>query len=156
MLIPDYVSKYTDRFKSGDPVTLVWDMLPPSAPPAPTPAPGSAAAQSPASGPAPIPPPLELKTDSDHLRAIFPVAPDSKAIDWGYVLPAEFVAADSTTVTARLRVSGKSWTEVSRLQPGQRFLARSPLTHPGGLAVINDVASESNGNTSSVRPQSRR
>ncbi len=51
-LIPDYVSKYTGRFKPGDPVTLVWDMLPPSAPPAPTPAPGSAAAQSPASGPA--------------------------------------------------------------------------------------------------------
>jgi hypothetical protein len=31
--IPEYIAKYTDRFKPGDHITLIWNMLPPRVPP---------------------------------------------------------------------------------------------------------------------------
>jgi hypothetical protein len=157
--IPEYVSKYTNRFKPGDKVTLVWNMLPPRpAASAETP-PASAAkapsgntagaekpagvdAKPPSSGSAaqpPAPPPVILKTESDLLLAIF-AQEGTKGGDTGYILPAEFLAADAKTVTVKLRVPDNTLQAVTSIPPGKRLRATSPMSQATDVAAVSTAA----------------
>ena len=71
--IPEYITKYTDRFKPGDHITLIWNMLPPPVPPSAAASEKDTAKPSAAGGtpaPAGAPPTVVLKTESDLLMAI--------------------------------------------------------------------------------------
>src|SRR5262249_42826569 len=145
--IPDHVTKYLDRFKAGDQIVLVWDMIPPRPAAPPAPAPEAAAAPKPedaakdgeakpaapqgrrgAPPAAPPPPPVVLKTESDVLLFI-DTAQASKAahIDTGYILPAQFVSGDAAgkTVTVKLKVSDEALKGFGAVQSGRRFRATS-------------------------------
>jgi len=148
--IPGYISKYTDRFKPGDHITLIWNMLPPPVPanaaqgekdaakpstPGGTPAAPSAVA---------VPPPLVLKTESDLLMSI-----DSSdrtkgtKIGTGFILPAEFVSADAKTVTVKLHVADTTLRAVASMQPGTWLRATSPMSQPTEEAVVSAVTTTS-------------
>jgi hypothetical protein len=141
--IPEYISKYTDRFKPGDRVTLIWNMLPP-----PVPASASAGekeAAKPSTGgkteppatPAP-PPPVVLKTESDVLVAIDSSDGAKGArIASGFILPAEFVSADRKTVTVKLRVPDTALGALASIPSGSWVRATSPMSQPTDVAAIS-------------------
>jgi hypothetical protein len=157
--IPGYVSKYIDRFKPGDRVMLVWDMLP-TRPEAVAQAPqvgtgkpasgNSITAEKPSSGdakpsssgnvqpPAPLSP-VVLKTESDVLLAIWSYDPKNTSINTGYVLPAEFVSAEANMVTMKLRVPEKAFQAVESMQPGQWLQATSSMSQPTEEAAVSAV-----------------
>ena len=154
--IPGYISKYISRFKPGDRVMLVWNMLPPrpdatpakpataGAPPETTdkaasgdakPSSSSGAAQVPAT-----PPPIVLKSESDLLLSIdsYESMKGSK-IDTGYILPAEFVAADAGAVTVKLRVADNILRTIASIPPGKWLRATSPMSQPTDVAALSAV-----------------
>jgi hypothetical protein len=150
--IPQHVAKTLDRFKPGDQIVLVWDMIPPKPPapattPAPTPAPNAppaadkAAAKEPPPGMYTAPLPVALKTETDVLLYIDTAAAMKAAkLDTGYILPAEFVSGDPKTVTVKLKVSDQTLQAFSTIQAGKRFRATSPLHQPGDIAMITEVS----------------
>jgi len=147
--IPEYISKYTDHFKPGDHVTLIWNMLPPPVP-ASAPAGEKEAAKPSTPGTAAQPaapaaaPPIVLKTESDLLMAIFSSdATKGSKDDSGFILPAEFVSADPKTVTVKLRVSDTTLRAVASMQPGTRLRATSPMSQPTEVAEVSAVTTTS-------------
>jgi len=145
-----YISKYAGRFKPGDHITLIWNMLPPPVPanaaqgekdtarpstPGGTPAPPAAPA---------VPPPLVLKNESDLLMSI-----DSSdrtkgtKIGTGFILPTEFVSADARTVTVKLHVADTTLRAVASMQPGMWLRATSPMSQPAEEAVVSAVTTTS-------------
>jgi hypothetical protein len=165
-LIPEHVAKSVNRFKPGDRVMLVWDMIPrmeaatkksePEASPrpssqAPTDKPsdvaktavpdGSKASSSRDTQPATPPAPIVLKTESDTLLYIDSYeAMKTSKVDTGYILPAEFVSADAKMVTVKLRVPDSVLTAVTSIQPGKSIRVTSPMSQPTEVAAISAVA----------------
>jgi hypothetical protein len=153
--IPEYVSKYINRFKPGDRVMLVWNMLPPRAEAVaqrPAPAGGRAPTgsgdkpsvedanpASPGGTPQPPtpPPPVALKTESDVLLAIWSYEPKNDAINTGYVLPGEFVSAETNMVTIKLRVPENALRAAESMQPGQWLQATSPMSQPTEVTAVS-------------------
>jgi hypothetical protein len=147
--IPEYIAKYTDRFKPGDHITLIWNMLPPPAPPSAAASEKDAAKPSPAGGtPAPAapaaPPTVVLKTESDLLMSIDSSdATKSTKLNSGFILPAEFVSADGKTVTVKLRVADTTLQAMASMQPGTWLRATSPMAQPTEVAAISAVTTTS-------------
>ena len=153
--IPEYVSKYVDRFKPGDHVTLIWNMLPlePSTtagrsaatPVGPAkegakPSSSGTSAQQPA-----VPAPIVLKTERDVLMSIYSSdATKGAKIGSGYILPAEVVAMEAKTVTVKLRVPDHAVHAVASMQPGARLRATSSMSQPTDVAAVSAVTAVSN------------
>jgi hypothetical protein len=142
--IPPHVAKSLDRFKPGDQIVLVWDMIPPkppAPPPASTPAAGGKDEKQPPSGMYTAPLPVALKTETDAVLYIDTAAAMKAAkLDTGYILPAEFVSGDAKAVTVKLKVSDQALQGFGAIQAGKRFRATSPLHQPGDTAMISEVA----------------
>jgi hypothetical protein len=146
--IPEYIAKYADRFKPGDHVTLIWNMLPP---PVPASAPAGAATgekeaakpstpgKTEAPAPAAVPPPIVLKTESDLLMAIDSSDAKGTKLTSGFILPAEFVSADRKTVTVKLRVPDATLGVVAAIPPGTWVRATSPMSQPTDVAAVSAV-----------------
>ena len=124
-----------ERFEAGDRVLVMWDMLPPrSEVAAQEPPPGT---ETPARS---TPAPITLKTESDrvfHIESHQTMRNNN--IDVGYILPAEFVSADSITATLKLRVSAQILQSVLMAQPGDRIRVTSPMSQPSEVAAISAV-----------------
>jgi hypothetical protein len=148
--IPAYISKYTDRFKPGDHIMLIWNMLPPPVPANAAQGEKDTAKPSTAGGtPAPpaapaVPPPLVLKTESDLLMSIDAAdAAKGTKIGTGFILPAEFVSADAKTVTVKLHTADTTLRAVASMQPGTWLRATSPMSQPTEEAVVSAVTTTS-------------
>jgi hypothetical protein len=109
--IPDYVAKYVDRFKSGDRVLVVWDMI------------------------------GKKQADRVLAIWKYDDVKDPKGANTGYVLPVEFVSADveQRTVTFKARVSGKTSAALKSAQPGQWLKVTAPMDQPSQDAVITSI-----------------
>jgi len=147
--IPEYIAKYTDRFKPGDHITLIWNMLPPPVPPSaaasekdaakPTAAGGTPAPAAPAAQPTVV-----LKTESDLLMSIDSSdATKGTKLDTGFILPAEFVSAEAKTVTLKLHVADTTLRAVASMPPGTWLRATSPMNQPTEVAAISAVTTTS-------------
>ena len=133
--VADHVVGYIERFKAGDRVLLIWDMLPPRSEVAAQKAPPGTETPT-QSDPAPI----TLKTESDRVIYIDSYQTmRNNDIDVGYILPAEFVSADSITATLKLRVSEQILQSMLMAQPGDRIRVTSPLSQPSEVAAISAV-----------------
>jgi len=147
--IPEYIAKYTDRFKPGDHITLIWNMLPPPVPPSAAASEKDAAKPSAAGGtPAPAapaaPPTVVLKTESDLLMSIdSSAATKGTKLDTGFILPAEFVSAEAKTVTLKLHVADTTLRAVASMPPGTWLRATSPMNQPTEVAAISTVTTTS-------------
>ena len=147
--IPEYIAKYTDRFKPGDHITLIWNMLPPPVPPSAAASEKDAAKPSAAGGtPAPAapaaPPTVVLKTESDLLMSIDSSdATKGTKLDTGFILPAEFVSAEAKTVTLKLHVADTTLRAVASMPPGTWLRATSPMNQPTEVAAISAVTTTS-------------
>lgn len=147
--IPEYIAKYTDRFKPGDHLTLIWNMLPPPIPQGAATAEKEAAKPS-APGDTPAPaapvaaPTVVLKTESDLLMSIdLSDATKGAKLDTGYILPAEFVSAEAKTVTLKLHVADTTLRAVASMAPGTWLRATSPMNQPTEVAAISAVTTTS-------------
>ena len=147
--IPEYIAKYTDRFKPGDHLTLIWNMLPPPVPPSAAAGEKDAAKPS-AAGNTPVPaapaapPTVVLKTESDLLMSIDSSgAAKAPKLDTGFILPAEFVSADAKTVTLKLHVADTALRAVASMPPGTWLRATSPMHQPTEVAAISAVTTTS-------------
>jgi hypothetical protein len=156
--IPEHVGKYINRFKAGDRVMLVWDMIKRVEPNAaktnesgsgqesarntteksePDAAKKSAADSVKKSGPAVVSPAVVMKTETDVVMYIDSYdAMKSSKVDSGYILPAEFVSEDTATVTLRLHVPDSTLQAVKPARPGQWIRATSPMSQPTEVAAI--------------------
>jgi hypothetical protein len=147
--IPEYIAKYADRFKPGDHITLIWNMLPPPVPPSDAASEKDAGKPAAAAGtPAPAapvaPPTVVLKTESDLLLSIDSSdATKGAKLDTGFILPAEFVSAEAKTVTLKLRVADTILRAVASMPPGTSLRATSPMNHPTEVAAISAVTTTS-------------
>lgn len=103
--IPDHVVKYVDRFKMGDRVMLVWNMI--------------------------------GKKQAQTVIALW----DMKGVSSGYVLPIEFVSADTQgkTITFNMRVPEKNLAVLKGAKPGQWIRVTSPTDQPGPDAAITSI-----------------
>jgi len=147
--IPEYIAKYTDRFKPGDHITLIWNMLPPPVPPSAAAGEKDAAKSSAAGGtPAPAapaaPPTVVLKTESDLLMSIdsSEVTKGTK-LDTGFILPAEFVSAEAKSVTLKLHVADTILRAVASMPRGTWLRATSPMNQPTEVTAIAAVTTTS-------------
>lgn len=146
--IPEYIAKYTDRFKPGDHITLIWNMLPSPVPPSAAAsedaAKPSAAGGTPAPAAPAAPPTVVLKTESDLLMSIDSWdATKGTRLEAGFILPAEFVSAESKTVTVKLHVADTTLRSVAAVPPGTWLRATSPMNQPTEVAAISAVTTTS-------------
>jgi hypothetical protein len=146
--IPEYIAKYTDRFKPGDHITLIWNMLPPPVPPNAAAGEKDAAKSSAAGTPAPAAPAatptVVLKTESDLLMSIDSSdATKGTKLDTGFILPAEFVSAEAKSVTLKLHVADTTLRAVASMPPGTWLRATSPMNQPTEVAAISAVTTTS-------------
>jgi hypothetical protein len=147
--IPEYIAKYTDRFKPGDHITLIWNMLPPPVPPSAAASEKDTAKPSAAGGtPGPAapaaPPTVVLKTESDLVMSIDSSdATKRTKLDTGFILPAEFVSAEAKTVTIKLHVADTTLRSVASMRPGTWLRATSPMNQPTEVAAIAAVTTTS-------------
>lgn len=139
--IPEHVAKYTDRFKAGDRVVVVWDMIEHAPASEPKPAAQPAADAKGISDPAKQPrPSVALKTESDAVLMMDTYdASKTTKLDMGYILPAEFVATDSKTVTLKVRVPAARVEDLKSVAPGKRIRATTSMDQPSDVAAITSI-----------------
>ena len=146
--IPEHVSRYVNRFKTGDHVMLVWDMITRVAPnaskttesesvkeSAPNTSKDIASDAAKKSSPA-----IVLRTETDIVLYIdsYDAMKNSK-VDTGYILPAEIASADAQTVTVKLRVADSTLQAVRSARPGQWIRATSSMSQPTEVTAITAV-----------------
>lgn len=148
--IPKRAATYINRFKPGDRIMLIWDMIQrPDTETTRKPEPGTSAARGNApdatkpiatdgASKASPPPPVALKTESDIVLYIDSSEAMSK-IDTGYILPAEFVSADAETVTVKVRVPDSTLKALTSIQAGRLVRFTTSMIQPTGITAISAV-----------------
>jgi hypothetical protein len=109
--IPPYVVKYVDRFKAGDRLVLVWNMI------------GKKEATQ-----------VLALWRYDEVK-------DSKGGNTGYVIPVEFVSADAQaqTVTFKVRVPESAIATLKSAKPGQTIKVTAPMDQPSQDATLTSI-----------------
>jgi hypothetical protein len=140
--IPEPVAKSTNRFKAGDRIVVVWDMIeriaPPPAPPQPDRPPDRGKGY-------PNPRPswdVVVKNESNKVLYV-ETYETMKAVDAGYILPAEFVAADGSSLTVKLHVVDQTLQALKAAQPGTSIRMTTSINQPTEVVAIT-AASVSN------------
>ena len=104
--MPAHVLRYVDQFKPGDRVVLVWKMP-------------------------------NGDTHADELLMIDTgQLSNGRRLDSGYILPAEFVSADKTTVTAKLHVDDKMLQAARSLANGAPIQATASVHEESDMAAL--------------------
>jgi len=81
------------------------------------------------------------KSESDSLLMIDSANPsNSKRLDHGYVLPAEFVSADKNAVTVKLHVDDRILQSAASLRAGTRIRATAAINEPTDTAAVRTIA----------------
>jgi len=110
--VNEAVAKYLDRFKPGQHIVLVWTAD-------------------------------NTKPDTGPVRYIEAYETIKAAnVNQGYMLPAEFVAADSTarTVTFKATVPETAIQTLTAIQPGRSMSVTTPMSQPSETATITSIA----------------
>ena len=109
--IPTNVATYVDRFKTGDRLVLVWDMI------------------------------GKKQADQVLALWNYDQVKDAKGGNTGFVLPIEFVAADakSHTVTFNTRVPDGAVPTLKAARPGQWIRVEAPMEQPSQDATITSI-----------------
>jgi len=119
--VADHVARYLDRFKTGDRIVLVWDMV---------------NRETNASAPSD-----STRNDSDVVLFIDPVDPSTgRRLDRGYLLPAEFVSGEQTTVTVRLHLDDQMLRAARLLREGAPIQATTSMHQPTDTAALVTIA----------------
>jgi hypothetical protein len=109
--IPEHVAKYVDRFKAGDRLVVVWDMI------------GKTQATT-----------VLALWKYDDVK-------DSKGGNAGFVLPVEFVSADvqNRTVTFVAKVPDRAVSSLKSAPAGQWIKVTAPMDQPSQDATITSI-----------------
>jgi hypothetical protein len=110
--VNEAVAKYLDRFKPGQHIVLVW----------------TADNTKPETGPV------------RYIEAYETIKASN--VNHGYMLPAEFVAADSAarTVTFKATVPETAIQTLTAIQPGRSMSVTTPMSQPSETATITSIA----------------
>ena len=109
--IPSNVANYVDRFKTGDRLVLVWDMI------------------------------GKKQADQVLALWKYDDVKDARGGNTGFVLPIEFVSADakSHTVTFNTRVPDAAVSALKAARPGQWIRVDAPMDQPSQEAAITSI-----------------
>jgi hypothetical protein len=124
--VNEAVARYLDRFKPGQHIVLVW----------------TADNTKPETGP------VRYIEAYETIRAA--------NVDQGYMLPAEFVAADATarTVTFKATVPETALQTLTAIQPGRSISVTTPMSQPSATATITSIEASDRQQSAAPPPKS--